>query len=72
MGEPMNAARGFEPDPIPANVPETAAVRGDVERGYSKGDDDVLTPVEEAKHGKGLTAGDAGELCTDSGEEPSS
>lgn len=43
MGEPMNAARGLEPDPIPSDVPATAPVRGDIERGYNR-PDGVETP----------------------------
>lgn len=79
MGEPFNAARAFEPDPIPSDVPATAPIRGDIERGYSKGEGspteadsglgrDGDNGVESegklkekgARHGKGLTEGDAG------------
>lgn len=36
MAEPLNAARGLEPDPVPDDVPANAGVRGDIERGYSR------------------------------------
>jgi hypothetical protein len=42
MAEPLDAARGIEPSPIPDDVPSNAPIRGDVERGYTptEGDSD--------------------------------
>jgi hypothetical protein len=35
MAEPLDAARGIEPSPIPDDIPSNAPIRGDVERGYT-------------------------------------
>jgi hypothetical protein len=35
MAEPLDAARGIEPSPIPDDVPSNAPILGDVERGYT-------------------------------------
>lgn len=58
MSDPLQTAQAIEPDPVPSDLPNSAPIKGDIERGYVRNEEIYPEDGNGAVHSSVDRAGD--------------